>query len=484
MARSFQLKLAFLSALFSGLVLLAFATFFLVTLARTGIGRIDRELQALAEAPLRRAQPPGHWQRFDTSLASLRGLRRPGLFVLKVNAPDGNPLYRSTGWPAGVTAAQLGMPEIAGREPPARPPPRTDRDTANEPPPELPVDAPRFATVSSGAKSWRFTVMANREVVLALGMDLNDFHADVQRALRIFAVAAPIALLLLALAGWALARHALRPVNVLTQVAAEITAKGLDRRVAATGADREFQALVDVINRMLDRLERSFGQATRFSADAAHELRTPLTILQGELESHLQAAPAGSDEQRRYGGLLDEVQRLKSIVQKLLLLARADAGRLPIDRATVNLSEQIASLCEDAAILGPNLVIRRELATDVRIEADSALLMQALRNLVDNAVKYNVDGGLIEIRLEVAGSHALTTIRNTVRPDAVLDPARIFDRFYRGDPAHGRQVDGAGLGLSLAREIARAHGGDLEFGGLRDGVVEFRLTLPRGAAPG
>jgi len=298
------------------------------------------------------------------------------------------------------------------------------------------------------------------------------------RTRRTFAAAAPAALVLLALAGWMLARHALRPVKVLTRVAGGITAKGLDRRVPSTGADREFQALIDVINGMLDRLERSFGQATRFSADAAHELRTPLTILQGELEGHLQSAPAGSEEQRRYGGLLDEVQRLKAIVQKLLLLARADAGRLPLDRGPVDLSDQLATLCEDAAILGPGLSIGRAIDPGVRVQADAPLLMQAVRNLIDNAIKYNRESGHIDIGLSVADGRAILTVRNTIPPGTQIDASRIFDRFYRGDPAHGRAVDGTGLGLSLAREIARAHGGDLEFRGVNDGVAEFRLDLP------
>ena len=481
MARSFQLKLVVLSSVLSGLVLLGFVAFFLHALHRIGLARIDRELQALAEAPLRKSQPPGHWTRFSGSLATLRGAERPGLYVLKVNSRPGEPLYRSSGWPADLPAAALGLPEIQGREPPARPPPRDDRRAPeSNPPPELRVDPPRFLTVGAGGRTWRFCAVGNPEIVMALGMDLADFHGDVRRVLRTFAAAAPAALVLLALAGWMLARHALRPVKVLTRVAGGITAKGLDRRVPSTGADREFQALIDVINGMLDRLERSFGQATRFSADAAHELRTPLTILQGEIESHLQAAPEGSDEQRRASDLLDEVQRLKAIVQKLLLLARADAGRLPLDRGPVDLSDQLATLCEDAAILGPGLSIGRAIDPGVRVQADAPLLMQAVRNLIDNAVKYNRESGHIDIGLSVADGRAILTVRNTIPPGAQIDAARIFDRFYRGDPAHGRTVDGTGLGLSLAREIARAHGGDLEFRGVRDGVVEFRITIPAG----
>ncbi len=144
----------------------------------------------------------------------------------------------------------------------------------------------------------------------------------------------------------------------------------------------------------------------------------------------------------------------------------------------MDLPGQLAALCEDAAILGPGLTVERRIAPGITVRADPALLMQALRNLVDNAVKYNTEGGRVDIALEAADGRAVVIVRNTVSAGATLDAGRLFDRFYRGDPAHGRRTDGTGLGLSLAREIARAHGGDLEFRGVNAGVADFRLTLP------
>jgi len=145
-----------------------------------------------------------------------------------------------------------------------------------------------------------------------------------------------------------IAQRALKPVALITRTAEGITVRALDRRVPLIEADRELPRLVEVINSMLDRLEKSFGQAVRFSADAAHELQTPLTILQGELDDAVQHAPVGSEEQQRYGGLLEEVQRLKAIVQKLLILARADAGRLDL---------RLAQLPQLRGYYWPNLLI-------------------------------------------------------------------------------------------------------------------------------
>ena len=183
MARSFQVRLALLSAVLSGLVLLAFTAYFLHVLHEAGLARIDRELQALVESTMRKAQPPGHWARFDASLAGLRGTRRTGVFAVKVNTADGDPLYRSPGWPEDLAASTLGMPEIAGGEPPEKPPPRDDRrEPGGGPPRELRIATPRFLTLATGGRDWRIGVLANEEVVLALAMDLADFHGEIGRA--------------------------------------------------------------------------------------------------------------------------------------------------------------------------------------------------------------------------------------------------------------------------------------------------------------
>jgi two-component system, OmpR family, heavy metal sensor histidine kinase CusS len=293
------------------------------------------------------------------------------------------------------------------------------------------------------------------------------------------AVAAPIALLLLSAAGWLLAGRALRPVQILTRVAAGVTARGLDQRVPATSADREFQALIDVINGMLERLEHSFRQATRFSADAAHELKTPLTILQGQLQQALQSAPAESAEQRRYADLIEEVQRLKIIVRKLLLLAQADSGQMRLSVERVDLSAAVKELCEDARQLAPGLRVEEDVEPGVAVMADPDLLRQALQNLVSNAIHYNREAGRVAFGLRRQDRQAVFALTNTLSPGTPIDPGRLFERFYRGDKARSRRnADGAGLGLSLAREIVRAHQGDLVLRELRDDAVTFALTLP------
>jgi heavy metal sensor kinase len=313
---------------------------------------------------------------------------------------------------------------------------------------------------------------------MVLGLNLDRFNAEMDRARNAFLVALPSALGLIAAGGWLLARRALRPVATLTRTAERITARGLDQRIPPSEDDAEFVRLIGVFNQMLDRLEKSFHQAVRFSADAAHELKTPLTILQGELEQALHAAPAGSPQQQTLNRLLEEVQRLKSIMRKLLLLSLADSGQLKLTLEPMDLSAALESVCEDTQILAPRLSVEPDITPGIRVNADRDLLRQVVQNLTGNAIKYNRKDGTIRFWLREDGPAVLLTIANTGKSIPSSERERIFDRFYRADPSRNRKIEGVGLGLSLAREIARAHHGDLRLDDSQDGIISFTLALP------
>jgi signal transduction histidine kinase len=288
----------------------------------------------------------------------------------------------------------------------------------------------------------------------------------------------PLALLLTGMASWVFAGRALVPLDKLARATRSVTAGGLDQRLPVQGEDREFVQLIEVFNRMLGRLERSFQQAHRFSADAAHELKTPLAIVQGQLERAIHQAEDGSSMQAALASILDEVRRLSVISRKLLLLSQADAGFLAILREPVDLSRVLEELLEDSRMLAPHLQIDADIQPGLLIQADGSLLRQVLHNLISNAIKYNVKDGWIRIatvrwphNLELLVSNASAGI-----PQA--DRVRLFERFFRADQAHSSQVEGVGLGLSVSREIARAHGGDLTLKGDSRGSVQFSLVLP------
>jgi len=355
-------------------------------------------------------------------------------------------------------------------------PPPKESDQSDKPQPQ--IKKPYFATIKTSSGVWRTGIMGSERVTMMVGLNMASVYEDATRYRNAFLGIVPIALLLLAGGGWLIAQRALKPVALITRTAEKITVRALDQRIPQVNADSELSRLVEVINGMLDRLEKSFGQALRFSADAAHELQTPLTILQGELDDAIQHAIIGSEEQQRYSGLLEEVQRLKMIVQKLLILARADAGRLELRLEPLDLSALIESAVEDVSAIAPQLQIEKNIMSGIIVKADADLLAQSVRNLTSNAVKYNQENGLIRFQLSVHDNKAILIISNSGAPIPAATREKIFDRFYRVDSSHSKTVSGSGLGLSLARAIVHAHHGDLVLDPAAVNMVSFKLSLP------
>ncbi|MGC1309788.1 MAG: ATP-binding protein [Phormidesmis sp.] len=356
------------------------------------------------------------------------------------------------------------------------------------------ADAPANVTTGSAAtpvltrkEGWRIGTVNSEAGQGAIAISLQTIDQDMSVIRNIFLVAIPSTLLMIAGGAWILAGSALKPVHKLTSVIQQVTAKGLDQQVPIGSADVEFVELIEVFNQMLTRLERSFKQSSRFSGDAAHELKTPLAILRGELELAMQQAEPGSDLQQSLSRLMDEVSRLSTIVRKLLLLSLADAGQMSLRQAKVDVEEILAVLIEDIELLDPDLPVKVKLdQKDLQVRGDRDLLTQVLQNLIDNAIKYNLPEGSVGRWLSVVGKRQANSVKITVanasRDVPLEERDRIFDRFYRGDFSRNRKREGFGLGLSLSREIARAHKGDLKLDRTPKGETAFTLTLPLASA--
>jgi signal transduction histidine kinase len=312
---------------------------------------------------------------------------------------------------------------------------------------------------------------------LAIAANLNALRQEMTTLRRIYALTIPGLLLVIGGGAWAIAGQALRPVRQLSQSVNQVTAQGLHQRVPAD-PDPEFAPLINAFNAMLERLERSFQQASRFSGDAAHELKTPLTILQGELERAIQQVETGSAAQQTLSQLLDQVRHLSGIVRKLLLLSLADAGQMSIQRQPVDFSTLVQDQLEDLSLLAPDLEVTAEIEPGLEVMGDRDLLAQLIQNLITNAAKYNLPQGWVQIQARRAQSQVQLTLTNATTPLTPVEASRLFERFYRGEPARDRQTEGLGLGLSLAREIARAHGGDLVLTPSPVGEARFDLHLP------
>jgi signal transduction histidine kinase len=238
-----------------------------------------------------------------------------------------------------------------------------------------------------------------------------------------------------------------------------------------------------VFNAMTARLDGSFQRIREFTLHASHELKTPLTILHGEIETELHAENLPPVQREKLCGQLDEIQRLTKIVDGLTLLTKADAGQIELKFAPLALAEIVRDVFDDAQILAKpaNISVRLAGCEKISVRGDKHRLRQLLLNLADNAVKYNQPGGTVEFSLCRDGADAELKISNTGKniPPEIL--ARVFERFFRGDPAHNSAVDGCGLGLSIAQWIVTAHHGDIHIASAENRtIVTVRLPLASG----
>ncbi|HXV84947.1 MAG TPA: ATP-binding protein [Candidatus Binatia bacterium] len=318
--------------------------------------------------------------------------------------------------------------------------------------------------------------------IVQVAMSLENVEATRSRFLLVLLILAPVALAGAALGGWFLARRALSPVDAMVEAARRIEAEDLTRRIPADSSDDELGRLAAVLNDMLARLEQSFDAVRRFSADAAHELRTPLTILKGEIEVALSSSQAPADIRQTLASCLEEVERLNSLVEDLLLMARMEGNALSAAPTPVNLAqvlEDVApALTELAARAGNNCTVAA--ATPVWIEGYDSLLFRLVFNLAENAIKYTPPGGRIDLALRHQNGAAILEVKDNGLGIAADALEHVFDRFYRGDPA--REGDGTGLGLALARSIVQLHQGRITASSTPGEGSFFQVTLP--LAPG
>ncbi|CAK0759919.1 Histidine kinase [Gammaproteobacteria bacterium] len=462
MIQSFRLRLALLSAVLAGITLAIFGFSALWLILDVKVEHIDRALRAHAERETGRPPWNFDWARVERDIAASLSLREARDLLLLIQDSRGETVYRSWHWPDNLDVAGLPWPRLA------LPSDRYQR--------QRPITA--ITEEHLDRQIWRLGLATSGHVQIAVAVNLRTL-ADEMRGIRMaFLIATPVALFLISLGAWFFSKRALRPIEKLTAATQRVTASGLDQRIAITGNDREFAELITVFNGMLERLERSFQQSRRFSADAAHELKTPLAILQGQLERAIHYADEGSATQAELTSILDEVRRLSMISRKLLLLSQADAGQLQLQREFFSLSEALDNLVEDTRMLAPHLQVSAEIQPNITIIADRPLLHQILHNLISNAIKYNIDNGSIHFLVRTFSGQVEIGVINSSLGIPLDERDRIFDRFYRATQADGRKIDGVGLGLALSREIARAHGGDLSFKVDEAGNVSFSCILP------
>jgi heavy metal sensor kinase len=327
-----------------------------------------------------------------------------------------------------------------------------------------------FTTISQAfrdgkeAQSFRVAIARSGTAVIAASYPSNEVQTLLEEFFSLLVLLVPAVLIFSIFGGWLLARASLRPVDELTRTAQDITASNLSRRLPVPNTNDEVGRLSETLNNMISRLESSFDQIRQFTADASHELRTPLTILTGELELALRTNKRPDEYQDILSSALTETLRLSRVVEYLLLLSRTDMGQISLQLEPMNLTETLADLADATTVLGTPkhiYITYRHGQEDLIINADQAKLYQMLLNLVDNAVKYTPEGGLISITLHRDGGFAEVRVRDTGIGISLEHQKKIFNRFYRVDKARSRELGGTGLGLSIVQWTVHAHGGTI-----------------------
>jgi heavy metal sensor kinase len=315
---------------------------------------------------------------------------------------------------------------------------------------------------------------------LVVGTSLEDTTDALASLAGLMLVGGPVAILLASAVGWLVAGAALRPVERLRTEAEAISASEPGRRLAVPPTGDELARLADGLNRMLARLEEAAERERRFVSDASHELRTPLANLKAELDIALRRARGPEELTRVLHSASEETDRLGRLAEDLLVLARAEGGRLPIRREVVDVGELVSDTISSFAGRSDELGIELRTATapGTHATADPTRLRQAVGNLVDNALIHTPAGGRVTAEVSSVDASAIITISDSGPgfPPEFVDSA--FEPFSRSDAARSRSDGGAGLGLAIVQAIAEAHGGSVEARNRPPGGAEVTLRIP------
>jgi signal transduction histidine kinase len=293
------------------------------------------------------------------------------------------------------------------------------------------------------------------------------------------AYAGSIAAMVVFIGGFLLGKYAIRPISALTKAAESISVHASDDRLPIPPSRDEVYRLSIVLNEAFERLRNAYAAATRFSADASHQLKTPIAVLRLGLEELRSRTETDEQLHSEIDSLLQQTRRLTALINDLLLLAQADAGRLQLEQETVDLEPLINSAVDDLETLTfeKEITIEKSISHPLRTNVDQRRLNLALQVLIENAAKYTPRGGKIRVLGSIENGVLTLDIGNTGKRLTEQDTKEIFERFRRGSGV-GENVSGHGLGLNIAKTLLTAHGGDLCLIESDADWVEFRLTLP------
>lgn len=462
--RSIRLTLTLWYAVTLAVILVLFSSFFYLTFKRELYLEVDQELLAIAEGiasptlePFLHTPPSA----FEQVLEDFIGPRIAGKFVQVLDAS------------AKVATASKNLQDqrlVVRKE---------DLRKAAQ-------GKIVYATVGGWEEqplrivSYPFMVNGRFAYLVQVGAPMMVAQEMLRKILIVLGVSIPLSLVLFGYGGWFLAGLSLKPVDILTRSAKKITAENLSQRLEVLNPHDEIGELAATFNNTLARLEAAFSRMRQFSADVSHELRTPLTILRGETEVALRWVKEPEEYRAILQSNLEEIKRMSEIIEYLLDLAKAEEGMLRLEPSEVTLNDLLNELVSQTKLLArqKGVVLAFEALYPVVISGDRLRLRQIFLNLLDNAVKYTPAGGEVRVVLDSAERYARVAVIDTGSGISEEDLPYLFDRFYRVDKARNRADGGAGLGLSLSRSLAEAHGGRIELVSQQGMGSVFTVYLP------
>jgi two-component system OmpR family sensor kinase len=339
-----------------------------------------------------------------------------------------------------------------------------------------PIALPRDTVLGGGMVMVARSNPALQPNISRIVAGIPQADAELQAGLLIgtMFVLAPLLFLISVAAAYAVAGNTFKPVDqLINEVEAITDGRSLHRRVPAEESDEELSRLAETLNRMIGRLQTSFGALRRFTADASHELKTPLTVVRADVERAMHPSAGNDERMQALEEAMQEIARMSDLVDSLLTLARADEGRFDLHTEALRLEPLVIDVFETAVILGEDagVTVALPLVEDAVVLGDATRLRQLFLNLITNAIKYTPRGGHVEITLSLRNNNEVGfAVKDTGVGIAAADLPHLFDRFWRADRVRSRRpldargsVDrgGFGLGLSIAQWIAHAHGGTL-----------------------
>jgi len=462
MIRSFRFRLTLWYLAFFSLLFLLFSLFLDSVLARALENRLDESLSVEANTAAALLEDEFVEMKGDPARASsevLADLRLSGSIVAFL---AGN----------GLLGASAPVPRSELED--------ISRRAAADARPNLVVALPRAGPNGARAAVDRVSLGGRNYLVIAVA-PLDEVVAALAVLRRVLLLALPLLVVVAGIGGYWLASRNLAPLEWMAAQARRITHSNLETRLDIGAAAEELAVLAASFNELLSRLDQSFDHMRRFVADASHELRTPISIIRGEADVALSHDRSAAEYRQTLAIILDESRRLSRLVDDLLNLARADAGRVKLQAQEFYLDDLLGECCRSAQSLASarRIALECRCPEDVAFRGDEELVRRMVMNLIDNAIRYTPEGGSVTAALEAGGDGVAIRISDTGTGISAEAAPHVFERFYRGDKARSRQDGGFGLGLAIVKWIAESHQGGVELESTPGVGSTFTVTLPR-----